>query len=136
MRDLIRWLWKSQCTDVRDRVYSLLSLVDQGDLTVDYSEMAVDLFWRTGEHFQLWMYPLAVSRLYLALGLTGASLNPSDRNECDQSITLPLTYLSNDAPELHQDLWHEDLPAMATNLKCLSCGGSYSTLDLDQTPGA
>lgn len=58
----------SKCAGKRDRIYSLLGLVS-GDLEfqVDYSENAVDLFWRAGEHFNAWEAPELVDILRIAL---------------------------------------------------------------------
>lgn len=58
----------SVCTDRRDRLYSLLGLVDEKHgFTVDYSESTADLFWRAGEHFGAWAGPELVDILRSAL---------------------------------------------------------------------
>lgn len=43
----------SMCTDRRDRVYSLLGLMDEEHkFPVNYEESVTDLFWRVGEHLK------------------------------------------------------------------------------------
>ncbi|KAF1973183.1 hypothetical protein BU23DRAFT_589700 [Bimuria novae-zelandiae CBS 107.79] len=45
----------SECTDKRDRVYSLLGLLEEDhDFTVSYEETVADLFWRVGFYFDAW----------------------------------------------------------------------------------
>ncbi|KAF2852751.1 hypothetical protein T440DRAFT_525137 [Plenodomus tracheiphilus IPT5] len=59
---------RARCTDPRDRIYSLLGLVDRGQgLTVDYNESVEDLFWRAGEYFGAWDSPELVDVLRTAL---------------------------------------------------------------------
>ncbi|KAL6705683.1 hypothetical protein ACN47E_006472 [Coniothyrium glycines] len=58
----------AQCTDKRDRIYSLLGLVHADhDFRVDYGESVMDLFWRAGEHFNAWDAPELVDILRVAL---------------------------------------------------------------------
>lgn len=65
---LLRWLDHFQCYDIRDRIYSLLSVVYFGSsLAVDYNEDAYSLFWRCGEHFQAWADPRYVEILQVAI---------------------------------------------------------------------
>lgn len=65
---LIHMHRNAQCTDKRDRVYSLLGLVPGGrNFTVDYNESEAELFWRAGEHFEAWNTPELVDILRIAL---------------------------------------------------------------------
>jgi hypothetical protein len=53
--ELIYMQRRAQCADKRDRIYSLLGLLNaEHDFTVDYEESASDLFWRAGEYFDAW----------------------------------------------------------------------------------
>ncbi|KAH7071627.1 heterokaryon incompatibility protein-domain-containing protein [Paraphoma chrysanthemicola] len=53
--DLLRWRNETECSDPRDRVYGCRALVKDGVLLkVDYSEPAVQLFWRAGSNFCAW----------------------------------------------------------------------------------
>jgi hypothetical protein len=74
---LIHMHKSAKCTDVRDRIYSLLGLIS-GDhsFKVDYSENAVDLFWRAGEHFDAWEAPELVDILRVALFKEGTLRQP------------------------------------------------------------
>ncbi|KAK3216429.1 hypothetical protein GRF29_8g3216420 [Pseudopithomyces chartarum] len=45
----------SDCTDKRDRIYSILGLVSEGiPFPVNYAEPPADLFWRVGTSFDAW----------------------------------------------------------------------------------
>ena len=56
MLELVGWLGGSECLDARDRVYSLLALVQEGaGFHVDYDEDRCSLFWRAGSHFSAWL---------------------------------------------------------------------------------
>lgn len=75
----------ADCTDKRDRVYSLLGLVsEKHNFMVDYNESTSDLFWRVSTEFEVGDSPELVDILRVAL-LDGesdghqhasASLNP------------------------------------------------------------
>ena len=57
----------SDCADKRDRVYSLLGLIDEAHgFPVNYEETVADLFWRVGEYFDAWS-PELVDILKVAL---------------------------------------------------------------------
>jgi hypothetical protein len=58
----------ADCTDRRDRVYSLLGLINEKhDFTVDYEESTADLFWRVSAHFEVGDSPELVDILKAAL---------------------------------------------------------------------
>jgi hypothetical protein len=66
--NLLIWLYNSKCYDIRDHIYGLLSVTEHGSsFTVDYNEDAYSLFWRCGEHFQVWRHPAQVNLLRIAL---------------------------------------------------------------------
>jgi hypothetical protein len=65
----------AQCSDVRDRIYSVLSVVKRGtSFRVSYTDTPVELFWRAANHFGAWSQPDAVRLLREALGLTSEQL--------------------------------------------------------------
>lgn len=67
----LSWLGDSLCMDPRDRIYSQLSLVPEGNLfTVNYDEGVYSLFWRAGEFFESWSDVTYTYTLFRALGLT------------------------------------------------------------------
>ncbi|KAJ4380885.1 hypothetical protein N0V86_004248 [Didymella sp. IMI 355093] len=58
----------ADCTDKRDRVYSLLGLINEKhDFIVDYEESTADLFWRVSAHFEVGDSPELVDILKAAL---------------------------------------------------------------------
>lgn len=73
----------SDCSDKRDRVYSLLGLVDEAhSFPVDYEETVADLFWRVGEYFDAWS-PELVDILKVALLDESNGNNPTQRPVVD-----------------------------------------------------
>lgn len=45
----------TRCADRRNRLYSVLGLLENGEsLYVGYEEETTDLFWLGGEHFKMW----------------------------------------------------------------------------------
>lgn len=66
--ELIDMHKRARCTDPRDRIYSLLGLLQQGHgFEVDYEETVAGLFWRAGEHFNAWDSSELVDTLRIAL---------------------------------------------------------------------
>lgn len=95
----------SECTDKRDRVYSLLGLVEGSHhFKVDYKESAADLFWRVGEHFDVGEASELVDVLKAALLETdgdssGRNVNPSGlvqavRRRPDVHMRIPIRHVS------------------------------------------
>jgi len=73
--DLFVRLAPSECMDERDRIYSLLSLVQGGEsFAVNYEEDVCSLFWRAGEYFGAWTHTDAIFHLSQTLGLTSQLL--------------------------------------------------------------
>lgn len=59
---------RAECTDKRDRVYSLLGLVsEKHEFVVDYNESTADLFWRVSTEFEVGDSPELVDILRVAL---------------------------------------------------------------------
>jgi hypothetical protein len=81
---LIQMHKAAKCTDERDRIYSLLGLINGGhQFRVDYDESAAELFWRVGEHFDAWEAPELVDILRVALGKDKSSKsNARQPNAC------------------------------------------------------
>lgn len=68
------------CVDKRDRVYSLLGLVDQDHgFAVNYNEDVADLFWRVAEHFDVGQSPELIDILRVALLEDDQCLNQGKR---------------------------------------------------------
>jgi hypothetical protein len=64
------WRLTSGCADPRDRIYGLLALAsDYPGFDVNYTEDVADLFWRAGEHFDVWAMPDRICSLLDALRL-------------------------------------------------------------------
>jgi hypothetical protein len=88
---LLTRLFMSQCADQRDRIYSLLAVVEDGEgFDVSYSETPVALFWRAGEHFGAWARPAFVSALRQALDVSLPELNDSLKQHTHLEITIPV----------------------------------------------
>lgn len=51
---LFSWRANSACIDVRDRVFSLVSLTTDGSFPISYHENLASLFWRTSRYFEAW----------------------------------------------------------------------------------
>jgi hypothetical protein len=51
---LLYWRYNTECTDIRDRIYGLCGLTPERNFPVNYREDIVSLFWRAGEHFNIW----------------------------------------------------------------------------------
>jgi hypothetical protein len=96
---LLTTLFLSKCADQRDRIYSLLALVQKGqDFRVSYTETPVALFWRAGEHFGAWARPAFVSALRLALGVSLQELKDSLEEHAHFEITIPLRLFTSRSP--------------------------------------
>lgn len=99
--DLFKRHSASQCTDLRDRVYSLLALVGPiartGTLLVDYTETAAGLFWRAGEHFQAWHRLDCVELLLQALDISEVDLIASSKTSPDLGIIVTITNAFSEA---------------------------------------
>jgi hypothetical protein len=81
----------SRCADVRDRVYSLLSLAMGGRaFQVSYSETPVELFWGSADHFVAWNQPDAVRNLREALGLSLLQLGESLQGQPSRRLYVPV----------------------------------------------
>ena len=92
----------ARCTDPRDRIYSLLGLLDgEHDFVVDYGESSADLFWRAGEHFDAWSTPDLVDVLRIAL-LQSESQDQDQSSKANRGKSNPL--LLNDSLRGRQDL--------------------------------
>ncbi|KAH7085892.1 heterokaryon incompatibility protein-domain-containing protein [Paraphoma chrysanthemicola] len=86
----------AQCSDHRDRVYSLLGLVDGGErFPVDYGESVVDLFWRVGEHFDAWGEPELVNILRIALFPREGNHNLEEKDMEDARRTNPIPLIKS-----------------------------------------
>jgi hypothetical protein len=96
---LLITLFTSRCADQRDRIYSLLALVDDGrGFEVNYTETPVALFWRAGECFGAWARPAFVSALRQALGVTLPELKDSLAQHADLDITIPVRLFTSRSP--------------------------------------
>ena len=93
---LLTWREYALCTDLRDRIYSVLSLtrVDMG-FYASYTESPVDLFWRAGEHFGAWSQPRLITTLMRALELKTTDLNFSVEKRPDLKISMPIRRTSS-----------------------------------------
>jgi hypothetical protein len=90
---LLTRLFMSQCADQRDRIYSLLALVEGGrGFEVSYTETPVSLFWRAGEHFGAWARPAFVYALRQALGVSLPELNDSLEQHSHLETTIPIHF--------------------------------------------
>ncbi|KAF2022656.1 hypothetical protein EK21DRAFT_95540 [Setomelanomma holmii] len=94
---------KAQCADRRDRVYSLLGLVQGFEpFTVDYSETVADLSWRAGEHFDAWTEPELVDLLRIAL-FQGCNQHCSG-NERDGGTLEPMVLVDSLRTKAHPQI--------------------------------
>jgi hypothetical protein len=88
--DLLHRMRDAQCSDRRDRIYSLLSLVKCGeDFPASYTESTIDIFWRAGEHFTAWCRPHCIAMLQQALELDSAELDASVIEHPDMPLHIP-----------------------------------------------
>lgn len=62
--------YHSECFDVRDKIYSILSITGEESFQVDYRESVVSMFQRSANHFELWSSPEALAELWSVLELT------------------------------------------------------------------
>jgi hypothetical protein len=104
------------CKDDRDRLYSILGLIEDGkDFAVKYDESPADLFWRAGEHFQLWDN-MNVLLLQQALRVSGYELLSSLSRKPDSRLTLRIRSASfkNPGPRKRIRCRHEngEVPCM------------------------
>lgn len=94
----LRWIWDvmyplydAQCTDHRDRIYGVISLVEGGkDFEVKYMEPAIKLFWRAGSYFGAWAQPALIEILRRALRLEKSDLASSLESHMEDDLTVPL----------------------------------------------
>jgi hypothetical protein len=97
--NLLTTLFTSRCTDQRDRIYSLLALVEDGEgFKVRYTETPVALFWRAGQYFGAWARPAFVSALRQALGVTLPELKDGLAQHADFEITIPVQLFTSRSP--------------------------------------
>jgi hypothetical protein len=90
--DLVSMQSRTGCADNRDRLYSILGLVENGrEFAVDYEEESADLFWRVGEHFQIWHHS-DYRFVRDALRLSENDLRVSLSRKPDLRLTLPIHY--------------------------------------------
>ena len=88
---IMKWRESSGCSDSRDRIYGMLSLL-KGDVAVqkepkfrvDYSEPTIDLFWRAADYFDAWSSLSRITRLQKALELDLSQLLASLHNNPDR----------------------------------------------------
>ncbi|KAH7095537.1 heterokaryon incompatibility protein-domain-containing protein [Paraphoma chrysanthemicola] len=86
----------AQCSDHRDRVYSLLGLVNGGErFAVDYGENVIDLFWRVGEFFDAWGEPELVNILRIALFPNDEKHKIEEKDMEDSRKTNPLPIIKS-----------------------------------------
>jgi hypothetical protein len=102
--ELIHMHKRARCTDQRDRIYSLLGLLDRGhDFAVNYDESAADLFWRAGEHFNAWETSELIDTLRVALLQSqgqGPDNDQSDTGNVDRANPLILMDSLKTKPDL------------------------------------
>jgi hypothetical protein len=90
--DLIALQCNTRCTDDRDRLYSILGLLKDGRaFAVNYEEDSADLFWRAGEHFQIWHHS-RFDTVRTTLRLSENDLRISLNRKPDLRLTLPIHY--------------------------------------------
>jgi hypothetical protein len=83
------------CADARDRLYSVLGLLENGKkMSVSYEEEAKDLFWRAGEHLQIWYSGSSWMWLYL-LDLSMNDLRESLESQPNLRLSMRLQYASS-----------------------------------------
>jgi hypothetical protein len=88
---LLIWRQSALCTDLRDRIYSVLSLtrVDKA-FQASYSESTVDLFWRAGDHFGAWSQLRLITTLMRALELKVTDLKFSIEKRPDLKLSVQI----------------------------------------------
>ncbi|KAH7414419.1 heterokaryon incompatibility protein-domain-containing protein [Phaeosphaeria sp. MPI-PUGE-AT-0046c] len=59
------------CQNPRDRIYSLLSIINATSFEANYAESIVMTFWRAAEYFAVWSAPWRLFSLWQALELSG-----------------------------------------------------------------
>lgn len=110
------WVWSSQCSDPRDRIYSLLALLDDDNFDVDYDEDPCSLFWRAGEHFRAWNGHIALSNLSQALDLNSRKLEENARLVSPNQVALTVAHVR------YPDEWDVDASI------CEHCGTRLNML--------
>jgi hypothetical protein len=92
---LLTWRETALCTDLRDRIYSVLSLsrVDRV-FRASYTISTVDLFWAAGEHFGAWAQPRLITTLMRALELKATDLNFSVEKRPDLELSMSIRRVS------------------------------------------
>lgn len=131
---LLHWLSQSQCMDQRDRIYGLLSLIDDGaTFDVDYEEDVHSLFWRAGEHFRAWAEPDRIMSLCHALGLTIPRLRSHLVSSGSRAVTLEVERLCpREAAPAQPDTWVPHRPEkVQSQLSCHGCKLSFDAEESD-----
>jgi hypothetical protein len=89
LQDILREHYNTVCSDPRDCIYSILSLLKPApEFEVNYDESVVDLFWRAGNCFNLWDLDLMPSSLADALSLQTWELRHDILNSPHKRISL------------------------------------------------
>lgn len=82
---------QAKCAEKRDRIYSILSLIQGGKaFRVSYTESHVELFWRSGEYFGAWTRPHFVAILRRTLDVTIDELKICLGFQGSLELTIPL----------------------------------------------
>jgi hypothetical protein len=100
------------CADTRDRLYSVLGLLENGkQMYVSYEEEAKDLFWRAGEHLQIW-YSASSWVLQNLLDVSINDLRESLESQPNLRLSMRLHYASSGRFRI---------PRLRASMRCRLC---------------
>ena len=112
-------LWRQKGTDcsiARDRLFALLALACKGnEFRVSYEETSEDLFWRAGQHFQLWADIFYLNTLRIALNVEVSSLAFDMKNRTSYPLTMAFQNIHFQGPDYYP-----------FDYDCGGCGAQFS----------
>lgn len=91
------WIWRAECYDARDRLYSILALLapdsKRAPFEVDYTEDICSFFWRAGEYLRVWNGDWRLRKFFQSTGVTSAALSKDLRTRTTPpSLTVNARY--------------------------------------------
>lgn len=83
------WIWEAHCFDARDRIHSILALIEGSEsFEVDYTEDLFSFFLRAGDFFGIWKDDLKMRRFCQALDITSTLLAAALKVRAQDDITV------------------------------------------------
>jgi hypothetical protein len=129
----------TECVDDRDRLYSVLGLIEnERDLAVNYEEEPAELFWRAGEHFQIWA-KLENNCLQSALRLDRVDLRGSLKCNRKRRLTIRMQHAYYERPGPRKKFLckqHDKLIPCMSQHEVLLCTREDDSTKLENHPSA